>query len=586
MIRKPRIGTLCAFLAAFVAFSPGAWALGLGNASVESYLNEPLRAKIELILRGDEDLTSVTASLASADDFALIGANREAISVPLRFAIEQTATGTIIAVTSNLPVKDPVIRLIVEVNWASGRMLREYTLFLDPPVFTAPAPSPVIDQRRSATPAAAAQPGAPVSTAPAELQDEPSTAADSLQPEGFESDGSEYGPVQSGDTLWRIASDWSQGSGQDLNAVMLAIQQNNPQAFINDNINLLKRGAILRMPQMSDISQFSEEVARSEVIAQGRAIEQDTMAPAVETPLVSPESVSPSSADASEPESAEDQLELVPPSEVSDADSAYGFEESAAGSTASTAVQTLREELSRKEEELIIEQQENQYLKDRLAELESQVADGQAGTVSDPDLAQMEETLREQRLSEGADETAGTAPTDAAKAEPTPAPVVKAQPRKPKAAWYQSVWAWLAGLVLVVAGAVAWFFSRRRSQNVTMSELGSDDRATVRTIKSEAEKILRVLETDAETTDAVVAKEGGVSAPGVTSFSGRPGKLVDHEEAELLDEDSADPEVRLDLARAYIAMGDREAARAILDEVVEHGSAEQQSEARAMLGEL
>ena len=67
----------------------------------------------------------------------------------------------------------------------------------------------------------------------------------------------EYGPVASGETLWAIARDWSAGTGMSINKVMIAIQRENPQAFLNNNINLLKRGAILRMPAISEVERIS-----------------------------------------------------------------------------------------------------------------------------------------------------------------------------------------------------------------------------------------------------------------------------------------------------------------------------------------
>ena len=100
--------------------------------------------------------------------------------------------------------------------------------------------------------------------------------------------------MQSGDTLWRIASGWSQGTGLSINAAMLAIQRNNPQAFIRGNVNLLKQGAILRLPEYSEAAQISAEVARNEIAQQSLGVAQaesqlatQMASPqAVETPLV------------------------------------------------------------------------------------------------------------------------------------------------------------------------------------------------------------------------------------------------------------------------------------------------------------
>lgn len=586
--------TLCqgarwALLAALTVFCQSAMALGLGNASVESYLEQPLRAKIDFIVRETDDLGSVTVSLASAEDFALIGASRAAISVPLSFAVEQEGGRAVIVVSSNLPVKDPVIRLIIEVNWSSGRMLREYTLFLDPPTFAAAAPPPVIDQRKNppAAPVPVRQPEslpAEPETAPVQDRDESasrSTAAE-VEVEMGQTDDDVYGPVQSGDTLWRIAANWSGGSGQDINAVMVAIQRNNPQAFIKDNINLLKQGVILRMPQIGEISQISSGVARNEVEQQSLAFNQQAGTLAVETPLVDESSEAPDDVLVDEDRGPdEDLLELVPPSEDADVDSAYGLEESLEQADASTGIDTLREELARKEEALIIEQQQNEYLQERIAELEGQLAVGEDATVADADMAQMESRLREERLSP--DATASAADLTSATEEATKPAVPKVTSTKTVTQdepWYKGMMAWLIGALVLVAATAGWFLSRRTPGNVVISDMSSRERGSVRELKDEAEKILKVLEPEGKRpADAGSDDQTQVLPPSVV-------RVGHTENAEILDENSADPEVRLDLARAYIAMGDKEAARVILAEVIEHGDEKQQKEAKGMLGEI
>jgi pilus assembly protein FimV len=110
----------------------------------------------------------------------------------------------------------------------------------------------------------------------------------------------------------------------------------------------------------------------------------------------------------------------------------------------------------------------------------------------------------------------------------------------------------------------------------------------VREIKDEAEEILQVLKTDQRQAVRSASDDAGreVTAVAQPPLARAVGRAEESEEAELLDEDSTDPEVRLDLARAYISMGDREAARVILEEVMEQGTEEQQTEARKMMGEL
>ncbi len=584
------------------------WALGLGNASVDSYLNQPLQARIALITRADEDLSAVTAGLASAEDFALIGASLDAISVPLRFSVKQEGGSAEILVTSSLPVRDPVIRLIVEVNWAKGRMLREYTLFLDPPVFNAPAPSPAIGEQATRKPQSHA---ATSPVAGSESQDESreetagevdDKAADGASTESGASDiaeggAGEYGPVQGGETLWRIASSWSQGTGLSINAAMLAIQRNNPQAFINNNVNLLKQGAVLRLPEFSEAAQISAAEARNEIVLQSQTVSrrepesapQSASEPAVETPLVDEMSEESSAAPDAAGEDQGDQLELVPPAKATDVDSTYGVEESVNEAGASTSVLSLREELARKEEELIAQQQENLDLKERLKEMEASLASGQEGTVANEGMAQMEAKLREDRLSQGGFESPADTPSaaenpQAAAASPPQSATTQASGAQKPKSWFSGITAWIVGLLAVGAIVAGWLFSTRGKQTAIVPDPVIGKIQTVRGIKDEAEKILEALGPES----SPGLEHGGPTHSGAAQADSQPRAQTARiqDEAEFLDEDSADPEVRLDLARAYIAMGDREAARVILAEVIEHGSEQQKAESQAMLAAL
>ncbi len=582
MNTKKRISAAAFLAAASLSFSPAAWSLGLGDVTVESFLNQPLQVKIDLISRETDDLTKVTAKLASAADYELIGASRESISVPIGFTVEDKDGDAYILATSSLPVGSPVVRLIVEVNWSSGRLLREYTIFLDPPTLQEQAPIPRIEQRKSPPAAVIAEPAEPAepqaSASPVRETQPEAARAEPRQP----ADG-EYGPVANGETLWGIASNWSRGTGLDINQVMIAIQRENPEAFLRDNINLLKRGAILRMPRVDDVRTISTSAAISEVSAQAEEFEgRKTAAPATSpsTPLlaeetavpeeepVQPETVEPVLQDepeliTEEPAPAEPelspQLELVPPSEESDLDSAYGFEESEeAGTDASVAVTALREDLARTEEDLITQQQQNEYLAERIKELEAQLASAEQDSVKDADLANMESRLREERLAEAA-------------------------AREESAPWYSRFSAWLIGLLVLAAAVIGWTLSRRGSGHESAVAAGPDE--SLREIKDEAEEVLRVLETpeeQASTPDAPAETEDEPAEPVkeekvVKPFGSGSG------EAEILDEESSDPEIQLDLARAYISMGDKEAARVILEEVGTNGNEEQREEAKKML---
>lgn len=601
MKTKKRINAATLLAAASLAISPSAWALGLGDITVESFLNQPLQLKIDLVTRETDDLTAVTAKLASAEDYELIGASLESVSVPIRFSIEDIDGDAYIVASSSLPVGSPVLRLIVEVNWSSGRLLREYTIFLDPPAFNQQAPIPRVDQYSNIAPVPAAQEPEPVAqppavTAPASEPSPPNRPTRNAAPVDVPADG-EYGPVGTGETLWGIASNWSRGTGLDMNRVMIAIQRENPGAFMNDNINLLKRGAILRLPSVEDVQAISTAQANSEVFSQSEEFQTGASGVPMaspSTPLLSEEAAlstaqesdvgSEDSAleqDATLAESEAEQLlsaeladeelelsptlELVPPSDESDLDSAYGFEESdVPGVDATVAVSALREDLARTEEDLVTQQQQNEYLEERIQELESQLASAEEDRVNDPALANMEERLRQERL--------------AAEAAEKPA-------SKP---WYSGITGWLIGLLVLGAGFGAWLLYRRRIEDEFYE---AQDTEQIREIKDEAEEVLRVLKGE-ETVDTSSEDTGKEKEP--ESMPDEPQKKerstrafgASEGDAEVLDEESSDPEIQLDLARAYISMGDKEAARVILEEVGSHGSEEQQAEASKMLNAL
>jgi FimV-like protein len=541
-----------AIATALMVFSPSMWALGLGESKVLSFLNQPLRVHIDLITRPSDDLDSITASLASADDFELVGASLAAISVPLEFSIEEENGDAYILVTSDVSVADPLVRIIVEVNWSSGRMLREYTLFLDPATHQSAAPAPVIES----APARQSRPGRTVTDTPPEPE-RPIPSADD-----------EYGPVRSGDTLWRIASDWSSGGGHNLNQVMLAIQQKNPEAFINGNINLLRQGVTLQLPDEGEVRRLSASEASAEVQAQSADISNREVESAADLPLFAEESTQvEDDADTAVEPSADDRLELVPPQEGS------ADQESGGEGQAGSGPESLREELARTEEELIAQQQENEYLQQRIDELESQVssegtvdgADPAAeGSIADTDLSGMEDRLKEER---------------------NDVPSVSTGEQE-SGAWYANLTLWI--IVILIGGVIGavLYFRRREPDSIYISDLGQDEDA-VKEIIDEAEDIQRMLKTSDESDTGEEA--GGVDTPAEEplSESDRPLAKVSQfppsdSDATILSEESADPEIKLDLARAYISMGDKEAARAILDEVIEHGNEEQQTEARSM----
>jgi pilus assembly protein FimV len=243
------------------------YALGLGEIRLNSALNQPFDAEIELVSAAQEDLTALRASLASSDTFVRYGLDKPAYLSDFTFRVVQSGGRDVLKVTSPRPVTEPFVTLLVEASWPRGRLLREYTVLLDPPAFAperSAAEAPVAAPRAAAPAKAAAparlEPAAPTAEAPSEPVTQRPTAAVAAEP------GATY-TVRRNDTLWAIASAAYPGSRADVNRAMVAIYQTNPNAF-GGNINLLRAGSELRMPSSDDVSAVSASAAADEVARQ------------------------------------------------------------------------------------------------------------------------------------------------------------------------------------------------------------------------------------------------------------------------------------------------------------------------------
>jgi len=287
--------------------SPSAlYALGLGEIRLNSALNQPFDAEIELVSAAQEDLSALQASLASNDTFVRYGLDKPSYLSDFSFRVVRSNGRDVLRITSPRPVTEPFVTLLVEASWPRGRLLREYTVLLDPPVFSpAPAASeaPVAAPRATAAPAVPVRPApaAPVASAPAPSEARPSRAV--AAPLAVEA-GSTY-RVRPNDTLWKIASAANPGSRSEVNRAMVAIYQANPQAF-GGNINVLRAGSELAIPTSSDMAAISASAATAEVARQyqmwrdGSAAAAGPAADAGRLRLVTPEqgSATPSTATA------------------------------------------------------------------------------------------------------------------------------------------------------------------------------------------------------------------------------------------------------------------------------------------------
>ncbi|MES9855355.1 MAG: FimV/HubP family polar landmark protein [Sedimenticola sp.] len=251
-------------------------ALGMGEITLNSGLNQPLDARVELVAATPDQLEDIKVRLASAAQFEKAGVERPFVLSKLRFQPKVSKIGGLfIQITSRQVIVEPFLNFMIEMDLTGGRYLREYAILLDPPPF------------RSAV-----EPGA-----------KPSSAVLSRV------SGERYGPVAAGETLWGIAERTRHPAGVTVEQMMLGLQRHNPQAFDGGNINRLKRGVVLDIPARGVMLAMGAAEAKS---AFRQQLQQWQKRPPPPLAVTTPERVhSPGSAEPTAQEPAESELKLV-----------------------------------------------------------------------------------------------------------------------------------------------------------------------------------------------------------------------------------------------------------------------------------
>jgi pilus assembly protein FimV len=256
-------------LVALCAMPGAAFALGLGEIHLQSALNQPLVAQIELVGATPEELPQLRATIAARETFQRYGIDRPTFLTNFVFKVGKAGPGhNVLDVTSTAPVTEPFVTFLVEVTWPRGKLVREYTMLLDPPVFEkTPTSQEPVAAAVTGAPGAEAS-GAVTRPAPAEAPSAatptPSTTAPRAAPEtGAAAIGSEYRVVRH-DTLGSIVRRAGASTPAEANKLMIAIFRANHNAF-DGNINRLRRGTVLRIPANEDYAGLSNAEARAEV---------------------------------------------------------------------------------------------------------------------------------------------------------------------------------------------------------------------------------------------------------------------------------------------------------------------------------
>jgi pilus assembly protein FimV len=227
-----------------------AHAAGLGNLNVRSSLGQPLLAEIELLSVGKEDLATLDARLASQEAYRQADLQYGAVLTGVRLSIEKRPNGApYIKAVSTRPVNEPYVNLVVELNSSSGRFTREYTALIDPPGYAPP-------QTMAAAPPAETRPAPPPAPPAAVASPAPARAA-----------AQQYGPVKRGETLGKIAAN-VKPEGVSLEQMLVGLFRSNPDAFINNNMNLIRAGATLQIPERGQLAEIPRRDAAQEVRVQ------------------------------------------------------------------------------------------------------------------------------------------------------------------------------------------------------------------------------------------------------------------------------------------------------------------------------
>ena len=226
------------------------YAFGLGQITLHSALNEPFRAEISVNALREDERGNLQVRLASTQDFERAGLDRSFLLTQLNFEVVEEANSTRIMITSDVPIKEPFLGFLLAATTGQGKLLREYTVLLDPPkelyrnqASRAPSGSS-ISQRSQPTPVASRQ--------------EPTAWTASRD------NVSEY-KVHSRDTLWSIAERTRPSANITMQQMMLALLNANPRAFQQNNVNSLYAGSTLRIPSTDEITRISASEAKQTV---------------------------------------------------------------------------------------------------------------------------------------------------------------------------------------------------------------------------------------------------------------------------------------------------------------------------------
>lgn len=405
------IGKL-SLLATSLLLSNNAFGLGLGALEVSSNLDQPLSGRIQLKVEPSDDLTNLTAVIAPREDFDSLGLEYPEYLKDIGITFDQLGSVPSLVITSNdVIIKEPFINFLVRVEWAGGSFLREYTALIDPPVYAAETPQSIVEPQTVGTDQTFGGDVA-VDNEP-EVSDivESDSAAVADTPDQQEvestitpSSDAQYGPVLQGESLSLIAQEL-QGQFPELSIyqIMKVLFEENPDAFIDSNINGLIKGSLLRVGDLQAIRAVDIEDGRGFFREQLLAWDSSAFSDSSSSsdPIsVGGDSYNPDADFNSDPNTTSDA--------VTEVEDSFQVGSSAEDSDIVSADQdgnregevlALRDQINSLEASLASSSLENEELTERIRILEGQLGDMdrllELG-VENADLAQLESTLAAQ----------------------------------------------------------------------------------------------------------------------------------------------------------------------------------------------
>lgn len=394
MKKSLKVTVLATAIAAILPFQANA--AGLGGIQVFSALGQPLRAEIELHATPAE-LDGMSASVPSPEAFSRANLEYSPLMSDLEMNIERRGSRSVIRLSSSRVINEPFIDVLVQLRWSAGSLLREYTFLLDP---------------ADAQPARAAAPASARAASGARSAAAPVAA-----------DGGRHA-VRRGETLHRIAQEYLP-AGATLDQMLIGLLRENPEAFADGNINRLRAGSTLNIPDQSAVASVSADEARRSVLAQAAEFDayRNRVAAAVgsRAPRPAPEA-SRESAGRVEPRVEDIVRDSAPADQVQVSSAPAQASATAGGPERSGSSESVAEE------DVVSLRREMAEMRARLVELEQAVADKQSIIdIRDSVIANMQ---GQQQSAEAP--AAATPPAEAAKpAPPAEKPVRRAPPPPP-----------------------------------------------------------------------------------------------------------------------------------------------------------